>query len=76
MNSAAVMAHRSQIIVTFTPPQLKTPATILQTAWCYMKKGWEKKKERKGKKKIEPPGDSAAPSFFLHKIGIKQMLKP
>lgn len=80
MNSAAVTARRSQIIVTFTPPQLKTPAMILQTAWCYMKKGREKKKEEKGEKKRkeekEPKGDFAAPSFFLPKVSTKQMLKP
>lgn len=67
MNSAAVMARWSQIIVTFTPPQLKTPAMILLTAWCYMKK-------KRGKK--EPLRDFVAPSFFLHKASIKQMLKP
>lgn len=55
MNSAAVTARRSQIIVTFTPPQLKTPAMVLQTAWCYMKEGGGgRKKEGKKKKKKNP----------------------
>lgn len=69
MNSAAVAAHWSQIIVTFSPPQLKTPTMILLTAWCYTKK--ERGKE-------EPLRDFAASSFFLpsqsqHKTDAKTM---